>query len=123
MIETNIVYIARNRVSIMNVVVNTGRKASVHFLKSSQFCLMSHPCLESTLLILISGVGALCLIRNNYYSTIQAYTSGIVEIYYSNTWGNICDDSYFGYNEANVICHQLAFTGVSSYGNAGSTTL
>ena len=81
------------------------------------------PCLESTLLILISGIGALRLLRNNYYSTTQAYTYGIVEIYYSSTWGNICDDSSFGYNEANVICHQLAFTGVSSYGNAGSTTL
>ena len=81
------------------------------------------PCLKSTLLIFISGVGALRLVRNNYYSTIQAFTSGIVEIYYSSTWGNICDDSSFGYNEANVICHQLAFTGVSSYGNAGSTTL
>ena len=81
------------------------------------------PYLGSTLLILISGVGALRLVRNNYYSTIQAYTSGIVEIYYSSTWGNICDDALFSYNEANVICHQLAFTGVSSYGNAGSTTL
>ena len=72
---------------------------------------------------LISGVGALRLVRNSYYSTVQAYTSGIVEIYYSSTWGNICDDTSFSYNEANVICHQLAFTGVSSYGNAGSTTL
>ena len=79
--------------------------------------------MEPTLLILISGVGALRLVRNNYYSRIQAYTSGIVEICDSSTWGNICDDSYFGYNEANVICHQLAFTGVSIYGNSGSTTL
>ena len=61
--------------------------------------------------------------RNNLYSTIQAYTSGIVEIYYGSTWGNICDDTSFNYNEANVICHQLAFTGVSTYGNSGSTTV
>ena len=73
--------------------------------------------------LLISGVGALCLVRNNNYSTTQAYTSGIVEIYYNSTWGNICDDYLFSYNEANVICHQLAFTGVSSYGNAGNTML
>ena len=61
--------------------------------------------------------------RNNLYSTTQAYTSGIVEIYYTSSWGNICDDASFSYNEANVICHQLAFTGVSSYGNVGSTSL
>ena len=90
-------------------------------IRNSVLCQTPH--LESTLLILISGIGALRLVRNNFYSTIQAYTSGIVEIYYSSTWGNICDDSYFGYSEANVICHQLAFTGVSSYGNSGSTTL
>ena len=81
------------------------------------------PRLESTLLILISGIGALRLVKNNYYSTVQAFSFGIVEIYYNPVWGNICDDSYFGYNEANVICHQLAFTGVSSYGNSGSTTM
>ena len=61
--------------------------------------------------------------RNNDYSRTQAYTSGIVEIYYSRIWGNICVDSSFGSPEANVICHQLAFTGVSSYGYAGSTSL
>ena len=60
--------------------------------------------------------------RNSLPSTVQAFTSGIVEIYYSGAWGNICDDIYFGYNEANVICHQLAFTGVSSYGYTGSTS-
>ena len=71
-------------------------------------------------LSLYSGVGALRLLRNGIYSPTQSYSSGIVEIYYLSIWGNICDDSYFGYNEANVICHQLAFTGVSSY---GSTTM
>ena len=70
-----------------------------------------------------TGKGALRLVRNKHYSPIQNYTSGIVEIYYSSTWGNICDDASFGYNEANVICHQLAFTGVSSYGNAGNTKM
>ena len=70
-----------------------------------------------------TGRGALRLIINNRDSKTQAYNSGIVEIYNSSTWGNICDDTYFGYNEANVICHQLAFTGVSSYGNVGSISL
>ena len=72
---------------------------------------------------ILTGIGALRLVKNKDYFTTQAYTSGIVEIYYTSTWGNICDDGSFGYNEANVICHQLAFTGVSSYGNAGSTSL
>ena len=67
--------------------------------------------------------GALRLVRDNHYSTIQAWSSGIAEIYYDDTWGNICDDAYFGYSEANVLCQQLAFTGVSSYGNSGQISL
>lgn len=63
------------------------------------------------------------LIRNGYYSTVQAYTSGIVQIYITPYWGNICDDTSFGSDEANVICHQLAFTGASSYGNTGTNSL
>ena len=71
----------------------------------------------------ILGVGALRLLRNGIFSPTQSYSSGIVEIYYLSRWGNVCDDSSFSYNEASVICHQLAFTGVSRYGYAGSTTL
>ena len=52
--------------------------------------------------------------------TSTSYTSGIIQIYYSNTWGNICDDSDFAYNEANVICHQLGYSGYSSYGSSGT---
>ena len=70
-----------------------------------------------------SGVGTLRLLRNGIYSPTQTYSSGIVEIYYLSTWGNICDDTYFSSYEANVICHQLAFTGASSYGYAGSTSM
>ena len=73
--------------------------------------------------LIYTGVGALCLLRNNVFSPSQSYSSGIVEIYYDNTWGNICDDSYFGYSEANVICHQLTFTVVSGYIYVESTSM
>ena len=38
---------------------------------------------------------------------------------YYNGWGNICDDYYYNSTEANVICHQLGYTGASSYSRAG----
>ena len=38
---------------------------------------------------------------------------------YYNGWGNICDDYHYSSAEANVICHQLGYTGASSYSRAG----
>lgn len=38
-----------------------------------------------------------------------------VHIYFNNVWGNICNDSSFGDTEADVICHQLGYTGASSH--------
>ena len=37
---------------------------------------------------------------------------------YNSQWGNICDDESFGITEATVICHQLGYTGASSYSRA-----
>ena len=73
-----------------------------------------------------SGRGAITLYKNGVNS--PSYSSGIVRIYYSSTglsttrWGNICNDYSFSYNEANVICRQLGYTGFSTYGKAGSTS-
>ena len=60
--------------------------------------------------------GAIILSRSGYSSS--SYYYGTVRIYY-NGWGNICYDYYYGSNEANVICHQLGYTGASSYSRAG----
>ena len=40
-----------------------------------------------------------------------------------NGWGNICDDFYYNSTEANVISHQLGYTGTSTYSRAGLVRL
>ena len=63
--------------------------------------------------------GVIVLNRNGVSS--PSYYYGIVQIYYNSRWGNICDDRHYDYSEANVICHQLGYTGASSYPRAGRT--
>ena len=65
--------------------------------------------------------GAIILSRNGYDSS--SYYYGIVRVYYNNGWGNICDDYHYSSTEANVICHQLGYTGASSYYRAGLVRL
>ena len=59
------------------------------------------------------------LFRNGRNSS--SYYFGIVQIWINNDWGNICDDYSYDQNEADVICHQLGYTGASSYSRAGLT--
>ena len=47
-----------------------------------------------------TGNGALRLIWDNQYSDTQAWKSGIVQIYYGGSWGNICNNFYFAFAEA-----------------------
>ena len=53
----------------------------------------------------------------------QSLSSGIVQIYHEKSWGNICEDKSFATDEADVICHQLAYTGASSYSTTTSNSL
>ena len=65
--------------------------------------------------------GLVHLFRNGY--TSSSYYYGILRVYYNNGWGNICDDYQYSSAEANVICHQLGYTGASSYSRAGLVKL
>ena len=51
-------------------------------------------------------------------STSLYNTAGRVQVWYGGEWGNICDEESFGMNEADVICHQLGWSGASSYSRA-----
>ena len=60
--------------------------------------------------------GIVRLYRNGV--TSSSYYYGIVQIWYNGEWGNICDDDDYDQYEADVICHQLGYTGASSYSRA-----
>ena len=62
--------------------------------------------------------GAIILYRHGISS--NSYYYGVIRVYY-NGWGNICDDSSYSSTEANVICHQLGYTGARYYYRSGQT--
>jgi len=60
--------------------------------------------------------GAMILSRNRTYS--NSYTSGRVLIRNNYYWGTICRRTSFSMVEANVICHQMTYSGASSWSYA-----
>ena len=65
-----------------------------------------------------SSVGSMRLLNSG--STSLYNTAGRVQVWYGGQWGNICDDVSFNANEADVICHQLGWSGASSYSSGTS---
>lgn len=49
------------------------------------------------------------------FETNPSWNSGIVEIVHVASTGNICVNERFTNTEADVICHQLTFTGASTF--------
>ena len=85
-------------------------------------CGCKNEIIVSTVVIcLLLVVGVVRLYHNGV--TSSSYYYGIVQILYNGEWGNICDDFYYDQYEADVICHQLGYTGASSYNRAGSVRL
>ena len=79
-------------------------------------------CCSSLLIIYIGfGNGFVRLYRDRV--TSSSYYYGIVQIWYNGEWGNICDDDEYDQYEADVICHQLGYTGASSYTRVKSVRL
>ena len=98
---------------------------SHRIIHSLKFVLTAHTMLSCNYITdPVSGAnitnGPIRLFRNGV--TSSSYTSGRVQLVYNRQWGNICDDVSFGITEANVVCHQLGFTGASSQSRASTDT-
>lgn len=63
-----------------------------------------------------SSSGAIRLSRNGI--TSLEFSSGRVQVYQDNEWGNICRLSLFSLDNADVICHHLGFVGAVSWSYA-----
>jgi deleted-in-malignant-brain-tumors protein 1 len=85
--------------------INTASVSSSNTLKTCQNVLDQAP------------EGTVRLYRNGDVRNVL--TSGIVQIRVFGEWGNICDDFSYNQYEADVICHQLGYSGASAYSRSG----
>ena len=60
--------------------------------------------------------GSMILGINDTYSL--SYASGRVVVRFNNRWNTICRNSFFSNTEADVICHQLTYSGASTWSYA-----
>ena len=106
--------IAATQVSLLSIMLKLHTQDNLLFV-SIPLALLSYHIAEEPIPNTVNG--PIRLWRNG--ATSLSYTSGRVQIYFNNMWGNICDDAAFGLTEAIVICHQLGYTGASSQSRAG----
>lgn len=50
---------------------------------------------------------------------MRSSANGVVQVYYDGQWEGVCYDSTFGQTEADVVCHQLGYTGADNYSTTG----
>ena len=67
-----------------------------------------------------------CIILSPDHGTLRLYGGntrydGILEIYYSNRWGSICDDGWSSV-ASRVACRQMDYLGYSSYTTSRTIT-
>ena len=55
------------------------------------------------------------IILHRHGTDSNTFSSGRVVLYRGTQWGNICRYSSFSNTEADVICHQLTYTGASQW--------
>ena len=49
-----------------------------------------------------------------------SFTSGRVQLFFDREWGNICRGTTFSSTEADVVCHQLGYTGATDFSSQES---
>ncbi len=61
----------------------------------------------------VAQSGAITLGRNGDYSS--SYSSGRVLVNHNGRWGTVCRRDTFSTTEADVMCHQLTYSGASGW--------
>ena len=100
--------------SVLNIFCNTfGTHSAVAGAIPALFFFKCNKKICHCILNIAPSSGTIRLVRNG--ATSPNYTSGVVQVWWNGQWGNICNDASFGYDEADVVCHQLGWSGASYY--------